>query len=436
MAHDRSLERPAAEATEALTQPMGLCRPLQLVIAHYHLNRGGVTQVIHNHLRSLSRRDALASEIQGITLLFGGRCQGWPERLEEPLPVPLKRLVWPALEYDSTPDPPTSALAQQLVSLLRRAGLTPDRTILHVHNHALGKNAAWTASIASLAQAGYRLLLQIHDFAEDFRPEAYRRLTQALAGDRPVDLPRRLYPQASQIHYAVLNGRDQAVLAAAGVAPSHLHHLPNPVAVPGPLPDRGTARKRLRDRFGVSVQSRFVLYPVRGISRKNLGELLLWSALEGHTRYAVTLSPLNVQQQPRYQRWQRLAEELQLPVVFGLGEPGALSLPESLAAADAVITTSVAEGFGMTLLESWLAGCPLIGRDLPEITDDFRRQGLQFPWLARSLQVPLWWIADLSTFHRRWADQVNRVLSDYGQAQLPPEVLARGLRPTDNGRID
>ena len=37
--------------------------------------------------------------------------------------------------------------------------------------------------------------------------------------------------------------------------------------------------------------------------------------------------------------------------------------------------TSLAEGFGMVFLESWLAECPLLGRDLPEITRDFVEAG-------------------------------------------------------------
>ena len=48
-----------------------------------------------------------------------------------------------------------------------------------------------------------------------------------------------------------------------------------------------------------------------------------------------------------------------------MGAPGGLEFFENLAAADAVATTSLAEGFGMVFLEAWLAGRPLVGRDLP-----------------------------------------------------------------------
>ncbi len=48
---------------------------MNLVIVHHHLNRGGVTQVILNHLRSL--HEAGAREIfDRIVILYGGRGTG------------------------------------------------------------------------------------------------------------------------------------------------------------------------------------------------------------------------------------------------------------------------------------------------------------------------------------------------------------------------
>ena len=139
--------------------------------------------------------------------------------------------------------------------------------MLHVHNHSLGKNRALPRVVPRLAASGYGMLLQIHDFAEDFRPENYRNL------GRPA--PEMLYPQASNVHYAVLNGRDRAILAAAGADPARLHLLPNPVLDVNRLPERSAARVKLHERFGVAPGDRYLLYPVRCIRRKNVGEALL-----------------------------------------------------------------------------------------------------------------------------------------------------------------
>ncbi len=410
---------------------------LSLVIAHYHLNRGGVTQVIVNQLRALARTSSLGEEIRDITLLYGGRHQGWPDPFPEPLPVPLQICDWPELEYDSHPPSSRDSLAGEVQRRLAQLKRSPDQTLLHLHNHALGKNIGWTAAVPQLAQAGYRTLLQIHDFAEDFRPANYQALLSGIANGRSEELPPQLYPQAEHIHYAVLNGRDRAILADAGTNPRNLHYLPNPVSGPGQLPKRESARQMLADRVALDPQSRFVLYPVRGIRRKNIGELLIWSVLAQETRFGVTLAPLNVLEQPSYERWKALSASLQLPVHFELGERGGCSLQENLAAADALITTSVAEGFGMVFLECWLSGSPLIGRDLPDITSDFRQQGLQFDGLTKRLAIPADWIPDWSGFCRRWADAVNHVLQNYQQPQLSPaEVDRTWQRLTQNATID
>ena len=51
---------------------------MKVAIVHYHLNRGGVTQVIANHLRGL-KEHAPNAEQTPVALLQKGRSEGWPE---------------------------------------------------------------------------------------------------------------------------------------------------------------------------------------------------------------------------------------------------------------------------------------------------------------------------------------------------------------------
>ena len=37
----------------------------------------------------------------------------------------------------------------------------------------------------------------------------------------------------------------------------------------------------------------------------------------------------------------------------------------------ALVTTSIAEGFGLAFLEPWISGSSVVGRNLPDITEDF-----------------------------------------------------------------
>ena len=404
---------------------------MNLAILHYHLNRGGVTRVIENQLAAL---DAVLGpdETWRVAVIHGGRCEGWNEELPERLRrVRLSLVETPLLDYDEVQPRggrhgPAEVL-MELYAALGRLDFQPQQTVLHVHNHSLGKNGRLAEVLPVLAEDGYALLLQIHDFAEDFRPDGYRRIA-GVADAGP-------YPQAENIHYAVLNGRDHAIMEEAGTQPGRLHLLPNPVPEMDGLPSKSHARGRLAELFDVDPAGRLLLYPVRGIRRKNLGEALLYSALAPPgTVVGMTLGPLSPTEVPIYQRWKELAGELRLPCLFELGEPGRLSFAENLAAADAILTTSLAEGFGMVFLESWLAGRPLLGRDLPEITPDFTREGVRFDWLRPQLEVPLEWVG-AERFCRRVAEAYGRTLQKYNRPQ-PPDVAEQLRAKTEAGLVD
>ncbi len=379
---------------------------MKIAIVHFHLNRGGVTRVILNHLQGLARHPP-GEPIQ-VLLLYGGRQQGWPDDLAATLSgVSFEQVIVPALEYDEGVRHDVD-LADALSKSLSRHGFAPEETVLHIHNHSLGKNVSLPGAIAILARRGQRCLLQVHDFAEDFRPTNFRRLSVALAQEQGETgqgetLAGLLYPQSARIHYALLNARDRSVLSGAGVPASRLHLLPNPVALPEVLPARELARKRLNAEYGIAAKRRFVLYPVRGIRRKNLGEMLLWAALaQERASFGVTLRPVNPAEARSYDLCAGIARELRIPAIFGVG--GQLTFAENLSAADYLLTTSVAEGFGMVFLESWLAGCPLVGRNLPEITLDFQQGGLSLAHLYDRLDIPVDWIG---------AEAVRRCLSGW-----------------------
>jgi phosphoglycolate phosphatase-like HAD superfamily hydrolase len=364
---------------------------MRLAIVHHHLNRGGVTSVIVNHLRSLA---ALPAERrpERVVVLYDGQRSGWPENLPDTFPIEL--VVEPALAYDASgaqADP--VALAETLTNRLAEGGLTAADTLLHTHNHSLGKNASFPGALRLLADAGWRMLLQVHDFAEDNRPDNYGHLQDAVGESDPDRLGAVLYPQGTGLHYATLTERDSGILHSAGVPAGRLHALPNPVAEFGEMPSQDDARERVFRALGLPPTARLVVYPVRGIRRKNLGEMLLLSALapEG-TYFAVTLRPMNPNEAVSFDRWRFLAETLGLPCRFDTGSPKeqggyGCDFKDTLAAADAILTTSVAEGFGMVFLEAWLAGKPLIGRDLPEITREFKEAGMRFRSLWAELRA-------------------------------------------------
>jgi hypothetical protein len=409
--------------------------PMNLAIFHYHLLGGGVTRVIESQLAAL---DAVLEPGQTwrAAVICGGRRQGWDEGLAGRLrSVEITPADAPRLDYDYRQTGAWAGSAEELYGQIRgvldRLGFAPEETVLHWHNHSLGKNRHVPTAVGRLAGDGFALLLQIHDFAEDYRAANYRTIHD----------PAALYPQAAHVHYAVLNGRDRGILAEAGVTPERLHFLPNPVPGLGELPPREKARRKLAERFDVGPHQRLVLYPVRCIRRKNIGEALLYATMAPpDTVVGLTLAPMNPVERRYYNRWKSLAAELSPPVRFELGaSSGGLKFTESLAASDLILTTSVAEGFGMAFFESWLAGRPLLGRDLPEITGDFREAGLCFDHLRPRVDVPLDWLgADL--VRERIAEAYGRTLACYGWPVHEPldeqldAKLASGM--ADYGDLD
>ncbi len=392
----------------------GAIETMNLAILHYHLQSGGVTRVIENHLRALCV-DGSSNNAFSVLLLFGGRKDGWAADFESKLSgIDLKLCPVAGLDYDLLSAADQSSLYQNIRSCLNQHGFSPAETLLHVHNHGLGKNAAFPRALCRLAKDGYRLLLQIHDFAEDFRPANYRELTKTFT---PEERSTLLYPQAGQIHYAVLNRRDFQVLESAGVSRECLQFLPNPVPEIGDLPDQHAARRRLAMKRGLPLELPLYLYPVRGIRRKNVGEMLLWAAAHrDQSAFGMTLAPQNPRERPGYERWQHFATERGLPCWWELGGSGGVDFRGNLAAADAILTTSVAEGFGMVFLEAWLADRELRGRNLPHITADFVEEGVQFPALYDRLNLPTGWIGK-PAYAQALAETIHPLTEAY---QLPP----------------
>lgn len=323
---------------------------MKVVVVHYHLKPGGVTTVIRRHLEACSRAGIEAFVLTG----------------EEPPGSPgVPWAVVPGLAYDPPggPIPPEAArdrgktLARELAAAAESlAGGGP--FLYHVHNPTIRKNAALCPALSVLAGDGARILIQAHDFAEDWRPEAL------LAG-----LP---YPAGCR--WAVLNGRDYRALRSAGLPDSDLELIPNPLPTPGasrpPVP-------------GADL----VLYPVRGIPRKNLGEFILLSRwLPPDLSAAVTLPPSNPKDLPLYEAWKTLAKETGAPVTFEAGLSS--SLDDLYARTRTAATTSVKEGFGFSFLEPPARGVPVAGRRLSSVVPDFEAAGIPYPGLYPALRVP------------------------------------------------
>lgn len=360
---------------------------MSVAIVHYHLSHGGVTRVLENTSQMLTE-----AGVPHVILV------GSPPERDCQLPY----AVVEGLNYlpESNGGTPLQLVHAMRAAVQEKLGLEP--VTWHFHNHALGVNCLLAEAIGILAEAGERMVLQLHDLAEDGRPRNY---PMVAACDT-------LYPIAPQIRYAFLNSRDRSIFHNAGLPPEQSFLLPNSITPPAhaTLPSD-------------PPNAPLVLYPVRGIRRKNLGELFLLATLApAGTRFAVTLEPVHPRWKSIHDDWIAFARDTKLGVEFNVAgqhkpTPNSdTSFAAWVGASTHWITTSVAEGFGLGFLESVAMGKPLIGRNLPTVTCDYLAAGIAPGRLYERILVPESWVG-LETLRQRLVRCASESLEHY-DAQL------------------
>jgi hypothetical protein len=330
---------------------------MKITFIHYHLKTGGVTTVLQQQV------DAIR-DLCDILVLTGAA----PES-----PSPCDTVQIPGLGYDQQKDQNALNPMEVAASVIKAINSKWKNgcDLVHVHNPTLAKNKNFLKILKALQDHNITLFLQVHDFAEDGRPSAY------FSEDEYVE----------DCHYGVINSRDFNILLNAGLKKKGLHKIAN------------TIRPFHFDANATAIQP-LVVYPIRGIRRKNIGEAILLSLFfENNETLAITLPPNSPVDIESYAGWQAFATDNDLNVTFdaSLSHP----FPELVRSARFLITTSITEGFGFSFLEPWTAQKVLWGRKLPDICRDFENNGARLDHLYTRLGVPVAWI-DQEKFLRTW----------------------------------
>ena len=221
---------------------------MKIVFIHYHLKTGGVTTV-------LKQQVAAIMDMCDVLLITGAAPAST---------FPCDIAVIPDLGYDATGikgTRPEDVAASIIDAIARKWKDGCD--LIHVHNPTLKKNKHLIAILNILKERQNRLFLQVHDFAEDGRPLSYYSDDEYVADS----------------HYGVINSRDYQALLRSGLKKEGLHSIPNAVSLMTPPATDEPPKSQ-------------VLYPIRAIRRKNIGEAILLSLFfkQGET-LAVTLPP-------------------------------------------------------------------------------------------------------------------------------------------------
>ena len=185
------------------------------------------------------------------------------------------------------------------------------------------------------------------------------------------------------------------------------------------VPDyRGQLKQRLADYarqngYVFEADRKILCSPIKVIRRKNVAEsVLLLLLLNRHCdeyQLLVTLRANSPADMAYCLALEDFVKAAGLAVVIGFGHellrPGsqrhivsgrveAFSLVDLLDISTAAITTSVQEGFGYVFHEPWLAGRPVIGRNIPRVTRDFTANQMNLEHLYDHLLIPKVWLMD------------------------------------------
>jgi hypothetical protein len=177
-----------------------------------------------------------------------------------------------------------------------------------------------------------------------------------------------------------------------------------------------------------------VLYPIRAIRRKNIGEAILLSLFfQRGESLVITLPPNSPVDINSYKGWKSFVEDNALKVEFDAGLEHDFS--DLLKTSLFLITTSITEGFGFSFIEPWLANKLVWGRRLPHICIDFERNGVRLEHMYEKLRVPINWVGE-KDFFSKWHACILKNCDLFEYPMDTGRIKKAFSTITDDGTID
>ena len=355
---------------------------LRLLIVHYHLRPGGIRRVIELATPHLVKHST--PPMTAVTLAVGEALdQRWNESFRRALPnVSVDCVVDPALGYTAEHDWNRQDLRRRLRICLNDILGPGIDTIVWAHNLGIARNLMLGAELArACTRRRLPLIAHHHDWWFDNRwhrwPEIQSYGARSLAQVAPQTIV-----VGPRVQHATINRADCSQLRRhLGNAATWLPNLAGPLRAP-----RRSALAHARDWLNAILGSDNApvwIFPCRLLRRKNIAEaLLLTRWLRPGAWLVTTGGASSADESPYAQALERAVSKEGWRVRLGiLSSPGANlpGIPELMGISEAVLLTSIQEGFGLPYLEATAARRPLVARSLPNIAPDLRQFGFHFP---------------------------------------------------------
>ena len=356
-----------------------------LVVIHYHWRPGGVRRVVELTLPAIA--EAAGSSLKRVTMLSGGTESERPEM--GTLGIPTFFIHEPACDYFSNQEETPQTISEKIRHALWRAvGETgSSRTLIWFQNPALARNAMLCREVATLSrETGAALILHHHDFWCAGRWARWSELERCGCPDLS-STAEALFASGTRCVHAGINLQDFHTIKR--FFPASAFHLPNPVVRPPQSSHAQIDAAKAWAATELKTEGPLWIYPTRFLRRKNLLEaILLTRWLRPEAILATTSGHFSQDEADYAHDLKQAAAQRNWNVHFGLlDKPGAPQVADLLQIAEAVVHTSVQEGFGMTFVETAASGTPLIARAIPEVIPDLSAMGFEFPQLYNDIHI-------------------------------------------------
>jgi hypothetical protein len=373
---------------------------------HYHMKQCGIRTVIEDIFQSLSKNKNF-----NLNLIYSAKKGKFVSN-----GYSINNIDIPEVDYEDYIFLNKKALmevAQGLKEKIKKKLDLSKPCVLHCHNVNLFKNSYLSAALMLLAkdleEMNFVILYQVHDFAEEKRPNRLHLLLNCSGKKDRLFGSKITYPIGKNIFYTTINSRDSILLNKLGIPKKHISIFHNAIdtdvfqSKPKYLTQlkKNIAEYAKNNNYIFDYKRKILLSPLKLIQRKNIAETILilkmLNKYKDEWQLLITLegsSPDDVRYGDKIKEYIRINN---LPVTIGFGykllskeqyrEKFKNNITDIYAISDAVITTSTQEGFGFCYVEGWVANKKVIGRRLDYIFKDFEKNGLNFNHFYNKISV-------------------------------------------------